>query len=202
MSASQDTLNPEDREEAWMGPRLGRHLSGFCAKFEPDTGDSIWQASLPGRAFGMVSALSLPNRAPQSLPNGGRGRAGPTYIETMDTLNETRAPASFEDILADFELLDDWEDRYRYVIELGRKLEPLPDNPSARRPTRFRAASARSGSPPISIAAAARRASPSSATAMPISCADSSPSCSRSIRAGPADDIATSTPHSNSRSCT
>jgi cysteine desulfuration protein SufE len=51
----------------------------------------------------------------------------PTYIETMDTLNETRAPASFEDILADFELLDDWEDRYRYVIELGRKLEPLPD---------------------------------------------------------------------------
>jgi sulfur transfer protein SufE len=25
-----------------------------------------------------------------------------------------------ENILADFELLDDWEDRYRYVIELGR----------------------------------------------------------------------------------
>ena len=34
---------------------------------------------------------------------------------------------SFDAILADFELLDDWEDRYRYVIELGRKLEPLPD---------------------------------------------------------------------------
>ena len=45
----------------------------------------------------------------------------------MDTLNESRPPASFEDILADFELLDDWEDRYRYVIELGRKLEPLPE---------------------------------------------------------------------------
>jgi cysteine desulfuration protein SufE len=45
----------------------------------------------------------------------------------MDTLNETRSPASFEDILEDFELLDDWEDRYRYVIELGRKLEPLPE---------------------------------------------------------------------------
>lgn len=25
-----------------------------------------------------------------------------------------------------FALLDDWEDRYRYVIELGRDLEPLP----------------------------------------------------------------------------
>ncbi len=27
----------------------------------------------------------------------------------------------------DFELLDEWEDRYRYVIELGRSLEPLDD---------------------------------------------------------------------------
>jgi cysteine desulfuration protein SufE len=44
----------------------------------------------------------------------------------MDAVNETRA-ASFDDILADFELLDDWEDRYRYVIELGRRLEPLPE---------------------------------------------------------------------------
>jgi len=34
---------------------------------------------------------------------------------------------TIDDILADFELLDDWEDRYRYVIELGRSLEPLPD---------------------------------------------------------------------------
>ena len=30
------------------------------------------------------------------------------------------------DIRADFELLDDWEDRYRYVIELGRKLPDMP----------------------------------------------------------------------------
>jgi cysteine desulfuration protein SufE len=29
---------------------------------------------------------------------------------------------------SDFELLDDWEDRYRYIIELGRTLEPLPDS--------------------------------------------------------------------------
>ncbi len=46
----------------------------------------------------------------------------------MDPLNQTRAAARFEDILADFELLDDWEDRYRYVIELGRKLDPLPES--------------------------------------------------------------------------
>ena len=45
----------------------------------------------------------------------------------MDTLSETRGISSFDEILADFELLDDWEDRYRYVIELGRGLEPLPE---------------------------------------------------------------------------
>jgi len=28
---------------------------------------------------------------------------------------------------SDFELLDDWEDRYRYIIELGRALPPLPE---------------------------------------------------------------------------
>ena len=30
-------------------------------------------------------------------------------------------------IRSDFALLDDWEDRYRYVIELGRGLSPLPE---------------------------------------------------------------------------
>lgn len=30
-------------------------------------------------------------------------------------------------ILSDFELLDEWEDRYRYIIDLGRSLDPLPD---------------------------------------------------------------------------
>ena len=32
---------------------------------------------------------------------------------------------SIENLQADFELLDDWEERYRYVIELGRLLPPL-----------------------------------------------------------------------------
>jgi cysteine desulfuration protein SufE len=31
-----------------------------------------------------------------------------------------------DEILNNFEFLDDWEDRYRYLIELGRTLEPLP----------------------------------------------------------------------------
>lgn len=36
--------------------------------------------------------------------------------------------SSINEILEGFEFLDDWEDRYRYVIELGRELEPLNDN--------------------------------------------------------------------------
>ncbi len=31
-----------------------------------------------------------------------------------------------EELIETFELLGDWEERYRYLIELGRKLEPLP----------------------------------------------------------------------------
>ena len=34
---------------------------------------------------------------------------------------------TLSEISADFALLDDWEDRYRYLIELGRTLPPLPD---------------------------------------------------------------------------
>lgn len=34
---------------------------------------------------------------------------------------------TIDEIIADFELLDEWEDRYRYVIELGKNLEPLPE---------------------------------------------------------------------------
>jgi hypothetical protein len=40
----------------------------------------------------------------------GRGAGGP----------------SIDQVIADFDLLDDWEDRYRYVIELGRGLAPIP----------------------------------------------------------------------------
>jgi cysteine desulfuration protein SufE len=35
---------------------------------------------------------------------------------------------TIDGILENFALLDDWEDRYRYVIELGKELEPLPEN--------------------------------------------------------------------------
>jgi cysteine desulfuration protein SufE len=37
------------------------------------------------------------------------------------------ATPRFEEIADDFAFLDDWEDRYRYVIELGRGMAPLDD---------------------------------------------------------------------------
>ncbi|MCF6232041.1 MAG: SufE family protein [Rhodobacteraceae bacterium] len=35
------------------------------------------------------------------------------------------ASPDFEDIVEDFEFLEDWEDRYRYVIDLGKQMAPL-----------------------------------------------------------------------------
>ncbi|MGA1801083.1 SufE family protein [Rhizobium sp. HT1-10] len=35
--------------------------------------------------------------------------------------------SSLEKIIEDFTFLDDWEDRYRYVIELGKALPDLPE---------------------------------------------------------------------------
>jgi len=37
------------------------------------------------------------------------------------------ATAEFEDIADTFEFLDDWEDRYRHVIDMGKAMEPLEE---------------------------------------------------------------------------
>lgn len=37
------------------------------------------------------------------------------------------AQPAFEEIVEDFEFLEDWEDRYRHVIEQGKAMEPLAD---------------------------------------------------------------------------
>jgi cysteine desulfuration protein SufE len=34
---------------------------------------------------------------------------------------------SIQAIIDDFAVIDDWDERYRYIIELGRKMPPLPD---------------------------------------------------------------------------
>ncbi len=37
------------------------------------------------------------------------------------------ATEAFEDIAETFDFLEDWEDRYRHVIELGRAMPPMED---------------------------------------------------------------------------
>ena len=38
------------------------------------------------------------------------------------------APFDIKSIVEDFEFLDDWDDRYKYLIELGNGLEPLSES--------------------------------------------------------------------------
>lgn len=44
--------------------------------------------------------------------------SGPVFMTT---------PMTLADLAETFELLDDWEERYTFIIDLGRKLEPMPD---------------------------------------------------------------------------
>jgi cysteine desulfuration protein SufE len=45
----------------------------------------------------------------------------------MDSSITTDIPA-IDDIIDNFSLLDEWDDRYRYVIELGRGMNPLSES--------------------------------------------------------------------------
>ena len=51
------------------------------------------------------------------------------YVSTGLVSNRTEGVSAqtFQDLEADFDLLDDWEERYRYIIELGRTLPAFPD---------------------------------------------------------------------------
>jgi len=35
---------------------------------------------------------------------------------------------SIDDLVEDFELFEDWEERYRYIVDLGKKLPPMPED--------------------------------------------------------------------------
>jgi cysteine desulfuration protein SufE len=51
---------------------------------------------------------------------------GPDHYIGIGTCKPAMLP-SIQEILANFEFLDDWEERYRYLIELGRMMPPLPE---------------------------------------------------------------------------
>jgi cysteine desulfuration protein SufE len=57
------------------------------------------------------------------------------YISGMSEAITAAAPdtTTLDEIVDNFSLLDEWDDRYRYVIELGRGLEPLSEHDRADR---------------------------------------------------------------------
>jgi len=42
-------------------------------------------------------------------------------------MTQTPIQIEIEDLVEEFDLLDDWEQRYRYLIDMGKALLPLPD---------------------------------------------------------------------------
>lgn len=50
-------------------------------------------------------------------------------VETEDRTPEDLSPIeeAQEDLVAEFDFLDDWMDKYQYLIDLGRKLPDFPD---------------------------------------------------------------------------
>jgi cysteine desulfuration protein SufE len=58
------------------------------------------------------------------------GCGGPPYISGMEgSVMDAVTPQamSVDEIIENFELMEEWDDRYRYLIELGRMLPPLPE---------------------------------------------------------------------------
>ncbi|MFP1631601.1 SufE family protein [Zhengella sp. ZM62] len=45
----------------------------------------------------------------------------------MPDMSDTNSLPTIDSIREDFSFLDDWEERYRYVIDLGRELPPITD---------------------------------------------------------------------------
>jgi cysteine desulfuration protein SufE len=52
-------------------------------------------------------------------------RGGAAYLKAGNT--SRRDIMTIDEINENFALLDEWDDRYRYLIELGRMMPPLPD---------------------------------------------------------------------------
>lgn len=59
-----------------------------------------------------------------SRPTGVYGATQRAYMQGNSSPTETM---TIDEIIDNFSLLDEWDDRYRYLIELGRELAPLPE---------------------------------------------------------------------------
>jgi cysteine desulfuration protein SufE len=55
-----------------------------------------------------------------------RGPKTPDLVAPRE--QQDRTMTAIDEIVENFSLLDEWDDRYRYVIELGRSLPALPES--------------------------------------------------------------------------
>ncbi|QFI65505.1 Sulfur acceptor protein SufE for iron-sulfur cluster assembly [Sinorhizobium alkalisoli] len=60
-------------------------------------------------------------------PASGRRIERNRILRRAQNANIGRAMTSLDQIIDDFAFLDEWEDRYRYVIELGKGLPDMPE---------------------------------------------------------------------------
>ena len=79
------------------------------------------QKSFPGHAWAAAAIGGV-----VTVRRSGRGRPKQREVKQMDQAPAAGIPA-IDDIIDNFSLLDEWDDRYRYVIELGRGMSPLPE---------------------------------------------------------------------------
>ena len=75
-------------------------------------GISSWGRSMRSSVYGSPDPPAL------------AARRRVAYIRAMSH------PDAFREIADNLSFLDDWEDRYKYIIELGQKLPPLASQPA------------------------------------------------------------------------
>ncbi len=70
----------------------------------------------------------VPTSAPPTARDATRDKPYTApYICRVKDAPETDPIMTIDEIIENFAFLDDWDDRYRYVIELGRALAPLSE---------------------------------------------------------------------------
>ena len=80
------------------------------------------------RAEGQAPRL---NAAPRA--RCGLAACAPRYLRGMSDAARPEGLPEFAEVESNFAFLDDWEDRYRYLIELGRLMGPFPERGANRR---------------------------------------------------------------------
>jgi Fe-S metabolism associated domain len=99
--------------------RVGGQGDGATGSKQPEeAADFLAGKGLARRA---VAAIAV-RRQPQMQPNPTGRRSWNGDPNSRDLLLP-----SVDASRSDFAFLDDWEERYRYVLELGRTLEPLSE---------------------------------------------------------------------------